>query len=274
MAEGTASQRIPGRSSPAVGGGRSTDDRARLLPVLYIAGDIHLPGTPEDARSAFVRFLDRLAARPPARLVLLGDLFEYWLETGAAAARYEPVLSRLRALADAGWRLDLVRGNRELAGGRMLEVSTGCRLHWPRLDLALGNRRVRVVHGDRLCHDPGYRFFSAWIVSFWHRVWQIVHPAPLQDAVARALRRGSRSHQLERQAARPPRARQRVFIDRRRVQASGRGVDTVIAGHIHESWRRAIGGVDLILVGHWPGDVGHWIEGYADGRLERVTATF
>ena len=98
MADGAASQRNPGRVSAAVDGGQ--------LPVLYIAGDIHLHGTPEDAQSPFVRFLDRLAARPPARLVLLGDLFEYWLETDTAAARYEPVLSRLDAAvpsAGQGW---------------------------------------------------------------------------------------------------------------------------------------------------------------------------
>ncbi len=274
MADRAPSQRPPVPSPPAVDGGRSTENAAP--PVLYIAGDIHLDGGPADATSPFVRFLDSLATRSPAQLVLLGDLFEYWLETDAAAARYEAVLSRLRALAIAGWRLDLVRGNRELAGGRMLAVSTGCRMHWPHVDLALGNRRVRVVHGDRLCHDPGYRFFAAWIGSFWHRAWQSLHPAFVQDAVARALRRGSRSHQLEREEARPrPRpARSRVFIDRRRVQAAARGIDTLVAGHIHESWRRTIGGVDLILVGHWPGRIGHWVEGFAEGRLERVEETF
>nr|MBA3847889.1 hypothetical protein [Planctomycetota bacterium] len=89
-------------------------------------------------------------------------------------------------------------------------------------------------------------------------------PAPAQDLIARFLRRRSRA----RQERRTP--RDRVFIDRRRVQAAGRGVDTLIAGHIHQAWRRPVGGVDLILVGDWPGDLGRWVEGYADGRLERV----
>jgi UDP-2,3-diacylglucosamine hydrolase len=237
-------------------------------PVLYIAGDVHLRGH-EGADSPFSRFLLGLARRPPARLVLLGDLFEYWLETGASARRYEPVLSSLRALRDAGWALDLVLGNRELAAGRLLAVRSGCRTHWPKLDLVLGGRRLRVVHGDRLCHDPPYHFFAAWLRSFWQRRWHELHPAPIQDAVARMLRRKSRG------APRPgQRRRHRAFIDRRRVQSAGRGVDTVVAGHIHESWRRSIGGVDLILVGDWPGRLGHWIEGHADGRLERIEREF
>jgi UDP-2,3-diacylglucosamine pyrophosphatase LpxH len=65
-----------------------------------------------------------------------------------------------------------------------------------------------------------------------------------------------------------------VFIDRRRVQGAARGIDTLIAGHIHQSWRRRIGGVDMILVGDWPGRRGHWVEGFADGRLERVSRDF
>jgi UDP-2,3-diacylglucosamine pyrophosphatase LpxH len=236
--------------------------------VLYIAGDVHLRGD-EGEEAPFPRFLDQLARRTPARLVLLGDLFEYWLETTVAARRYEGTLARLRALREAGWALDLVLGNREIVAGRLLEVRTGCRSHWPKLDLPLGGRVVRVVHGDRLCHDPGYRFFAAWMRSFWQRRWHELHPTFVQDAVARAMRRRSRGTPTPRQP-RPS----RIFIDRRRVQAAARGADTLVAGHIHDSWRRSFGGVDLILVGDWPGATGHWIEAYADGRLERVERQF
>jgi len=256
------------------GAGSTTDHGPRTPhPSLYICGDVHLSGDvqPEGEAGSFARFLDRLATRAPARLVILGDLFEYWLETDAAVARHGDVLGRLRALAAAGWRLDLVRGNRELAAGRRLEAASGCRLHWPRLDLHLGAVRVRVVHGDRLCHDPGYRLFSAWMGSFWHRGWQLAHPPAAQDLVARLLRAHSRGLQARRRMA--PR-RSRVFIDRRRVQAAARGADVLVAGHIHEAWRRQVGGVDLILVGDWPPGVGHWVEGWADGHLERCRETW
>ncbi len=237
-------------------------DRA---PSLYIAGDVHLDG----GISAFPVFLDMLATRAPARLVLLGDLFEYWLETAEMAALHDGVLSRLRALRTAGWQLDLVLGNREFAAGRLLAVRSGCQLHWPRLDLSLGARRLRIVHGDRLCHDPGYRLFSAIMRSFFWRGWYPAFPGVAQDLVARFLRRQSQAKQ-SRRYERPPGGRPRVFIDRRKVQGSARGCDTLVAGHIHQSWRRAIGGVDLILVGDWPNGRGHWVEGFADGRLERI----
>ena len=242
---------------------------SHLAPVLYIAGDVHLDG----GANAFPAFLDLIARRPPARLVILGDLFEYWLETSAMAAMHEGVLGRLRRLKEAGWHLDLVLGNREFAAGRLLAARSGCRLHWPMLDLRLGQRRVRIVHGDRLCHDPSYRLFAACMRAFFWRGWYPAFPSVAQDAVARFLRRKSQAKQ-RRHYERPPGSRPRVFIDRRKVQGAARTCDTLIAGHIHQSWRRSIGGVDMILVGDWPAGVGQWVEGYADGRLERVQQRF
>lgn len=232
-------------------------------PVLYIAGDVHHDG----GDPAFGLWLDGLAGRPPARLVILGDLVEWWVDTPGCARRHEPVLGRLRRLRAAGWRIDVLRGNREMAAGRALEVACGCRLHWPRLDLDLGPVRLRIVHGDRLMHDPGYRAWAAVCRSFPFRIWQNLHPACAQELVATGLRRGSRGN-------RPydPARRKRIFIDARKVRAAARGADVLVAGHVHESWRRRIGGADLILAGHWPDGQGHWVEGYADGHLERRSA--
>lgn len=237
-----------------------------LAPSLYIAGDVHLDG----GLSAFPDFLDVLARRPVGRLVLLGDLFEYWLETPRMAALHDHVLSRLRALRAAGWQLDLVLGNREFAAGRLLAIRSGCDIHWPFLNVRLGDRRVRIVHGDRLCYDPGYRFFAAIMRAFFWRGWYPAFPGAVQDLAARFLRRRSQAKQ-RRRYDRSVGGRPRVFIDRRKVQGSARGCDTLVAGHIHQSWRRCIGGVDMILVGDWPSGHGHWVEGYRDGRLERLT---
>jgi UDP-2,3-diacylglucosamine hydrolase len=232
-------------------------------PTLYIVGDIHL----RDGGGPFPLFLERLRQRPPARLVILGDLFDYWIETADAVQRYAPVLQRLRALRAAGWQMDLVRGNREMAAGRVLAAASGCTLHWPCLDLRLGQRRVRIVHGDRLIEDPSYRALRAWIGSFWHRAWQLLHPAVMQNWVARLIRRNSSSQR--------PRAYRVISVDPRRSRAAARGAcDTLVAGHIHEQWRRTIGGVDLLLVGDWPDTIGQWIEGHADGRLVHQRCDF
>lgn len=234
-------------------------------PILYIAGDVHHDGSDP----AFGLWLDRLAQRPPARLVILGDLVEYWVDTPACFSRHAPVLDRLHSLRNAGWVVDVLRGNREMASGRGLEVACGGHLHWPRLDISLGPVRLRIVHGDRLMHDRGYRTWAVVARSFPFRIWQLLHPAAALELVATLIRSGSKG-------SRPydPERRKRIFIDPRKVLAAARGADVLVAGHVHESWRRTIRSTDLILAGHWPHGSGHWVEGFADGRLERCSDRF
>ncbi len=248
---------------------KSAPSTVPVSACLYIVGDVHLDG----ADSGFPLFLDQLLEQRPVRLVILGDLFEYWLETNTMVAMHAPVLQRLRALKSAGWQLDLVLGNREFAAGRLLEISSGCHLHWPKLDMTIHQQRLRIVHGDRLCYDPSYRLFSAIMRSFWWRGWYPTFPGFVQDTVARYLRSRSRSKQ-RRRYERAQGSRPAVFIDRRKVQGAARGCDTLIAGHIHESWRRTIGGVDMLLVGDWPAGHGHWIEVDAQGVITRQARRF
>ncbi len=241
-----------------------------MQPQLYIVGDVHLTG----AEGAFHAFLDRLAARGPARLVILGDLFEYWLDSEASERRYGGCLRRLRRLAAAGWRLDLVVGNREMSSGRRLATATRCQVHWPALDLVLGPRRLRVVHGDRLCRDPGYHLLFAVLSGFWLRACKACLPPLVQERIARWMRRRSRLAQLRRRRHRRPQGARLEMLDPARIRGSARGAETVVAGHIHQQWRREIAGVDLILVGDWSRSDGRWVEGQADGRLVLRHADF
>lgn len=237
---------------------------------LYIAGDVHLNGSP----NAFDGWLDTLAAQPlPGHLVILGDLFDYWLDTARMRARYADSLARLRRLRDQGWDLDFVLGNREMGGGSRLRIATGCQVHWPGLDIRRGEQVIRIVHGDRLCHDPGYHFLHAVLTSFWVRVAIWTTPGAVQEWVGSRIRRSSRGnrHRLE-QAATPRRiGASRDMLDERRVRASARGADVLIAGHIHERTRMDIVGVDLLLVGEWSADTGSWVEVDGDGTLRQLS---
>lgn len=222
--------------------------------ALVACGDVHADG---DA-PVFGAFLDELARRPPARLVLIGDCFEYWLETADSVAAQAATCARLRSLARRGWRCDLILGNREIVAGRRLAAATGCRLHWPGLSVEVGGRRWRFVHGDRLCRDPAYHLYASFMRGFWMRALTATIPAPLQDALARRMRaasaRAGRRRRLETGSPKGP------HLDPRRVAAAARRADGVIAGHIHRQERRRIADTELILVGDWGSAAGGWVE--------------
>ena len=246
----------------------------RMAPILYIVGDIHLDGRP----NAFLPWLRALCQLPPARLVILGDLFEYWIDTEASAQRGQECSALLRKLHRAGWVVDLIIGNREMAAGRRLAIVTHARVCWPGLRFDLGPKRLHIVHGDRLCADPGQRFLHALLTGFWLQVARSVAPDFLQELVARGIRGLSRfGHARRAQQQDTERndksvgqqERGRVHLDPVRVWRSARGADYLVAGHIHESWRRQVNGVDLTLVGDWGAQRGSWVVGFADGRIER-----
>lgn len=237
--------------------------------VLYVVGDVHLDG----GRNAFVSFLAELAGRPPARLVILGDLFEYWLDTEASVERNAAACAALRSLAAAGWRLDLILGNREMAAGRRLPAATACRIAWPGLRLQLGPRRIHIVHGDRLCPEPAQRLLTVQVRSFWFTAIRGMVPDWLLERVALGLRRLSRRRRLRRRR-RLARGQPVIGFDPLRVRRAAGDAGTLIAGHIHECWRRQVGPNVVYLVGDWDARRGSWIEGRADGQLLQVRRVF
>ena len=57
----------------------------------YVVGDIHL----RDCSGPFMHFLRRLQQQQPARLIILGDLCEYWLETDYYVQRVEAIVASI-----------------------------------------------------------------------------------------------------------------------------------------------------------------------------------
>lgn len=229
--------------------------------MAYICGDIHLGSGP----SAFLAFLDRLAGLPPATLVLLGDVVEYWIDDAAGVASQAPLFTRLRRLRGLGWRVVCVAGNRELAAGRRFAAAGRMELHWPAVDLPTSAGPVRVVHGDRLCRDPGYHLFAALARGFWTRVLLRALPSAAAHGIARLARWRSRRQGSRRAMLGAPLR----LLDPCRVRGSARGAVSLLAGHIHCRLHATVGGSDLWLAGDWPGNEARWLELAADGSVRR-----
>lgn len=168
----------------------------RPLPAgSLLIGDLHLDVELDPEVSGVGAFEAWLhAARGAPALVVLGDLFEYWIgpaqERSAGAAR---VFAALAGLAAQGTSIELLCGNRDFLLSERAAQRAGARLHPEGLVGELpGGRRALVLHGDTLCTlDVGYQRLRRVLRSTPVQVLGPRLPAVLGSALARRLRRAS-----------------------------------------------------------------------------------
>lgn len=154
-----------------------------------VIADLHLdPRQPLPWR-AFEDWLATLAGAPA--LLVLGDLFEYWIGPGQGRdPAYAGLLDALRARARSGTALHFLRGNRDFLLGPDFEAAVEGRLHPDGLvGRTSAGLRVLFLHGDELAtRDRSYQRLRRVLRS--RAVRALAHAAPtgLAAAAARALR--------------------------------------------------------------------------------------
>lgn len=163
-----------------------------LEPGTLCVADLHLDVEDGQALERFLAFLARAAGAP--RLIVLGDLFEYWL--GAAHQRTPGgtrLVGALAARARAGGAFDVVPGNRDFLLDAGFERAAGARvLHHGFVGLLPGGGRAVFVHGDELATlDLGYQRLRRVLRSRPVRALAPRLPLALSRALARRLRRAS-----------------------------------------------------------------------------------
>ncbi|MGH7742551.1 MAG: UDP-2,3-diacylglucosamine diphosphatase [Candidatus Eiseniibacteriota bacterium] len=219
------------------------------LPVVFFS-DVHL-GAESQAREAerqgqLHEFLKSLPGRC-SRLVIVGDLFDFWFEYRSAIPRRSfPTLEVLSGLRRAGLPIDYLNGNHDFWLGPFLSEDLGIRTHHGPLEVEGGGRRIWVHHGDGLVRgDYGYRVLKAVIrhpLSI--ALYQLVHP-DLGIPFAHWVSGGSRhlvGHRL------PPEDRLWAEVAEPRFRE---GFDAVVIGHFHHVYERRSGGRELFVLGDW-----------------------
>ena len=197
--------------------------------------DAHLDANAgmEGRTGRFIRFLRRIDPTQTERIVLLGDLFDFWFEyKHVIFSGYFDVLRAFADLRDAGVEMHFVCGNHDFWAGRFLSDNLDFIIHKDAAVLELAGKRVLMVHGDGVNKsDWGYRVYKrfararpiVWLFSLLHPDWAM--------AIARAVSHGSRSlSQVDDIAAGSEARALREFA---REQLASGGVDVVICGHSH-----------------------------------------
>lgn len=198
---------------------------------VYLASDVHLGAIREENERAFLSWLEE-AAGVASRVVLNGDLFDYWFEYRSVIPQgYTRTLGLLARIVDSGVEVDLLGGNHDWWGGRYLEEEVGVRFHRDPVRMDLAGRTVLVAHGDGLGPgDLGYKALKACLRSSplrWLYRW--LHP----DIGARIAQRASST--MDRGTpTEGERRRSQVLRDwAHGILASDPALDMVVLGHTH-----------------------------------------
>jgi UDP-2,3-diacylglucosamine hydrolase len=159
--------------------------------TVWVTGDVHLAPLDEQRSRFFCEFLAE-ARRAADRLVLLGDVFDFWV--GPRYARrccYAPVIEALQAAAADGYPLEFIPGNRDFFGPGELR-GLGLTVHGDAVVCDRVGARTVITHGDLLVEgDLSYKRYRRVIRSWPLRLGYRLVPEWFRLFVAHRLRGAS-----------------------------------------------------------------------------------
>ena len=222
-----------------------------------VFSDVHLDVTERgrDRMARFVAFLRSIDPNAVNRVIVLGDLFDFWFEyRHVAFSGYFDVLRVFADLRDAGVELHFFCGNHDFWAGRFLREQLGFAVHTEPATLAFGTRRVLLCHGDGLNpRDADYRVYKRIARSALARwLFGKLHPDRAMGLALRVSRTSRRATEAPEPGGGPEVNALEAYA--RGVLASG-GADVVMLGHSHHPVRKeypAPGGTGLYVnTGDW-----------------------
>lgn len=133
--------------------------------ALYIFSDVHLGSGPpekEVLKREKIKELFELVKKDGDRLIILGDLFDFWFEYKEAMPKDQfPVLYMLYELRERNIPIDYISGNHDFWMDDFFEKQLGLTIHQDFLDLEYGGKKLHLIHGDGLSpSDKGYHFLK------------------------------------------------------------------------------------------------------------------
>jgi UDP-2,3-diacylglucosamine hydrolase len=197
-----------------------------LADPLFVS-DLHLAPERPRTTARFLRFLREDAARHP-ELVVLGDLFEFWIGDDAADAA-RAVIDALAAGPARGQRLLLMHGNRDPLLGRDFAAATGGTLLADPIVVDVAGTPTLLSHGDAWCtRDLAYQQFRARVRAPQFQREFLARPVDERIAFARGLR-------MQSETEKSMKAADIMDVTPEAVVAALRaaGVRRIIHGHTH-----------------------------------------
>ncbi len=215
---------------------------------IFLA-DAHLENPQDPAYQHLLNFL-RSQRGQIRHLVLLGDIFEFWVGyRHCVFSAYLPLLQLLQQLHSDGTKIIVVEGNHDFHVGPFFSDTLKSTIFCDDGCLNLDGKRVYLTHGDTLAATANYlrlrRFFRS---SFAQLLIRLLPPDitwKIADILGKASKK-RRQHQPQQQYSLPTQA-----ISNLAQQQFAKGSDAFICAHFHQAWQERIADKPLLVVGNW-----------------------
>ncbi|MCB1182145.1 UDP-2,3-diacylglucosamine diphosphatase [bacterium] len=218
-------------------------------PTVVFVSDSHFHLEPDaDERARLDRFCELLAwSRGADRLVLLGDIFDFWFDYPHFRLRgYDRLLTALDEVRAAGTEITFIGGNHDIWAARYFHDRYGCHADGEPLTLQLGRRRVLLTHGDGLLKfDWAYNSFRAVVRT---RLGVLLAKS-LHPEILFALSTWLSGH--SRGATRDEASAIERMADRWFDRAGAPDWDLMIMGHVHHGLHLHRSGREMVALAGW-----------------------
>ncbi len=202
--------------------------------MIYFFSDVHLGHENEEknkqVEDLLINFL-RKAATDCKKLIILGDLFDYWFEYKTVIPRiYTRTLAQLLRMRESGIEIYYIIGNHDFGHIDFFEKDMGMVLFKDDTEMTFSGKKFFLSHGDgKLYNDKGYEILkkilrnplAQWLYRQIHPDWGI--------GLASGSSRKSRNYTSRKNQGR--RDGLRDFA----IKKIDEGYDYVLMGHTHNA---------------------------------------
>ncbi len=238
--------------APALAGEKEV---APLANPVFIA-DLHLAPEHPKTLMQFFRFM-KTQVPYYSELVILGDLFDYWLGDDAIDTA-APVVKALAYASSIGKRVLIAQGNRDVMLGRDFAAACGATLIAPEVTAECMGKKFLLSHGDEWCtKDTEYQKFRAMTRD---PDWQLAALAlPIEKRIE--LAKSARAKSIEAKKTASSVMMDVVDVDVYKA-AKAAGADIVVHGHTHRPASHELAEIERWVIPDWDLDAGsgkdHW----------------
>jgi len=218
--------------------------------MVYFFSDVHLGfGSRETDRlreQELLRFLTAIAS-DCERLVIVGDLFDYWFEYSTVIPKYYfRTLTALAQLRACGTIIDYVMGNHDFGHQDFFEKELNIPINHNDITLTLNSKKFYIAHGDgKAYNDTGYLILRAILRNkLSKKLFRWLHP-DIGIWLASGSSHASRIYTDEKDYTK--RDGLQDFAEKKISE----GYDYVIMGHRHHASVMNFGNGTYINLGHW-----------------------